>query len=267
MSKSRQAKPADNSHVTPRMVAAVDGVIADAKGNRYAVNKVYAAHNAIFKVNAQPETCSSCLRNRVRELKAWREQYTPADAPPDAEALFNQFLADTGVTTESSNADKRAALILFTEQHADIISDAQRAYIDEALENLDIADVKEAARLAELANGQGSTTAPAAPAEGEGDTTGTDQQNADTQAGNAGTQKDPNNEAYDEPAPGVVRHPMGEDAVPVDFTPSEEDGSKGTVAYADGSKVKAGTYTTAAGLTLAVQPGGKATIKDNEDLL
>jgi len=63
---------------------------------------------------------------------------------------------------------------------------------------------------------------------------------------------------------GVTRYPMPE-GMPIDFTPDEDSDVKGTVKYADGSKVKAGTYTTVNGLQIAVQPGGKANIKD-EDL-
>lgn len=41
------------------------------------------------------------------------------------------------------------------------------------------------------------------------------------------------------------------------------EGDTGTVTQADGKALNAGTYTTKEGDTLAVQPGGKATLKSN----
>lgn len=56
-------------------------------------------------------------------------------------------------------------------------------------------------------------------------------------------------------------HVIEVDALKLVYTPSAEDASKGTVAWEDGSKVKAGTYTSLAGVNIAVQVGGKASIK------
>ena len=63
------------------------------------------------------------------------------------------------------------------------------------------------------------------------------------------------------PEPILVRVTDGE---PFLFTPGEEP-DKGTVRYENGKAVKAGTYTSEDGKTVSVQPGGKATIKE-EDL-
>lgn len=65
------------------------------------------------------------------------------------------------------------------------------------------------------------------------------------------------------PAEGVTRYSLGEEFIPIDFTPGEDDVTKGTVLYADGDKVKAGTYNSDSGIAIAVQPGGKATIKED----
>jgi len=75
--------------------------------------------------------------------------------------------------------------------------------------------------------------------------------------------KDPNAPQYDAPAKGVTRYPMPEDGIPLDFTPSADNALKGTILHADGSNVKAGTYTAADGTTIAVSVGNKATIKDD----
>lgn len=65
------------------------------------------------------------------------------------------------------------------------------------------------------------------------------------------------------PARGVIRIPMAEEGVFVDFTPEDgadfQDGAKGTVIQVGGKSVKAGTHLTATGDTLKVQVGGKAT--------
>jgi len=65
----------------------------------------------------------------------------------------------------------------------------------------------------------------------------------------------------EEPEPITIKVTEGE---PFFFTPGEEP-DKGMVKYENGKAVKVGTYTTEDGKTVSVQPGGKATIKD-EDL-
>lgn len=74
---------------------------------------------------------------------------------------------------------------------------------------------------------------------------------------------DPTIEGHVPPAEGVTRYPMGKE-LPLDFTPSKDNALKGTIKNADGSGVKPGTYTTASGQTIAVQVGGKATIKEDD---
>lgn len=70
---------------------------------------------------------------------------------------------------------------------------------------------------------------------------------------------------FQAPAKGVTRYPVAE-GLPFDFTPGKEDANKGTIALADGAKVKAGTHTTADGTTLVVQANGNARIEAAEDL-
>ena len=54
---------------------------------------------------------------------------------------------------------------------------------------------------------------------------------------------------------------ISDDAMSLLFTPNADEDNKGTVAWTDGSKVKAGTYVSKDGVNIAVQVGGKATIK------
>ena len=163
-------KGVDYSKVTPALVKQVKDVIADADKHTYSVSKVYAAHNAAFGLREQPQTCSSCLRNRARDLRDWLKGY-------------------------DDYAGKS----------------------------------EEAKRLADEAA------------------------------------KDQNNPQYAAPAPGVIRIPLT-DGAPMDFTPvSEDDQTKGTVSWPDGTKVAPGKYTTARGETIVVQVGSKGRI-EVEDL-
>lgn len=189
---TKTKKGVDYSKVTPALVKQVKDVIADADKHTYSVSKVYAAHNAALGLREQPQTCSSCLRNRARDLRDWLkgyDDYAKANAPkPETPPAGNEG------TDEGGKAQ-------------------------------------------------------------DGDQTG--------QSGDADT--DPNNPQYDAPAPGVVRIPMKEGA-PIDLTPaSEDDQTKGTVTYADGTKVAPGKYTTARGETIVVQVGSKGRI-EVEDL-
>lgn len=177
---TKTKKGVDYSKATPALVKQVKDVIADADKHTYSVSKVYAAHNAAFGLREQPQTCSSCLRNRARDLRDWLKGY---------------------------------------DEYAGKSEEAKR-----------LADEAEAKRLADEAEA-----------------------------------KDPNNPQYEAPAPGVVRIPMKEGA-PIDLTPaSEDDQTKGTVSYADGTKVAPGKYTTARGETIVVQVGSKGRI-EVEDL-
>lgn len=180
-------KGVDYSKATPALVKKVKDVIADADKHTYSVSKVYAAHNAAFGLREQPQTCSSCLRNRARDLRDWLkgyDEYAKANAPePGTPPAGNEGTGKDGDQTR--------------------------------------------------------------------------------QSGDAAT--DSNNPQYDAPAPGVVRIPMKEGA-PIDLTPaSEGDQTKGTVSYADGTKVTPGRYTAARGETIVVQVGGKGRI-EVEDL-
>lgn len=159
----------DYSRVSPGLVERVNGVIEESKQHRYSVSRVYAAYNEAFGKQERPQTCSSCLRNRVRELVRWQEGY-------------NEYLAAKEVPP-----------------------------------------------------------VPPVP----------------TEEVSAEVHPDPNNPQFAEPAQGVIRVPMAE-GLPIDFIPTDDDGHKGTVKYADGTAVKPGSYKTARGAWVTVQVGGKA---------
>lgn len=41
------------------------------KTHRYSMSRIYGAYNAVFGTKEQPQSCSSCLIRKVRELKEW----------------------------------------------------------------------------------------------------------------------------------------------------------------------------------------------------
>lgn len=183
-------KTVDYSKATPDLVRQVIDVIADADKHKYSVSKVYAAHNAAFGLREQPQTCSSCLRNRVRDLRKWLDGHTASvkdENPVDDKTL-------TGTSENPIEGKGISSVVISPPPQYDT---------------------------------------PEAP-------------------------------GYVGQAEGTVRYPMAE-GIPFDFLPNEGTLVKGTVLYADGLKVKPGTYVTADGLEIAVQPGGKASIKEVEE--
>lgn len=180
----------DFTGVTEAQVAAVDGVLAEAKKHTYSVSRVYGAYNDVMGTKDEPQSCPSCLRTRVKELQDWKRAYD-------------------GRTAEGAGDPKAA---------------------------------------------KGKTEKPAAPA------ANTNVQYSDAEG-----------EGYVAPGEGVTRllQAEGADGLPFDFTAGEDLAApnKGSVKYADGSTVKPGTYVTADGSTLGVQPGGKATITAADDSL
>lgn len=63
------------THVTPELIERVRRVIADSVRHTYSVSRVYGAYNEAMKKNELPQTCGSCLKRRVRELKIWLAEY------------------------------------------------------------------------------------------------------------------------------------------------------------------------------------------------
>lgn len=231
MAKQKANAPLSLKEVDAKLMGMIKSVIADSEKHTYSMSKVYHAHNSVFKRNDKPQSCPSCLRNRVAELRSWltkEKQSEPKPAtPPAPEAVagtdyakaLESELAKAGF--DSSTPFEDIAPVI-DEMIANAKDDAAKAYYESAREQM------------------------AADAETEGP---------------APQYLDPSGEGFVPPAEGVVRYPMGQgDELPIDFTPSEDDELKGVVRYADGGNVKAGTYTAADGSTIKVQVGGKASI-------
>lgn len=105
----------DYSKITPSLVKQVKDVIADADKHTYSVSKVYTAHNAAFGLREQPQTCSSCLRNRTRNLRDWLkgyDEYSKANAPkPETQALVTNVRTKKVKSRAATKQGKAATLI------------------------------------------------------------------------------------------------------------------------------------------------------------
>lgn len=77
-------------------------------------------------------------------------------------------------------------------------------------------------------------------------------------------EKEVGTDTANDPVPDNLISLKGSD-VGIVFTPTNEAKTKGKVLYADGTAVKPGSYETATGDTVVVQPGGKANFKKNEE--
>lgn len=64
------------SDATPEQVAAAKQIIEDAAKHRYYVSRIYGMYNTVTGKNEAPQTCSSCLRARAREISKWYEEGT-----------------------------------------------------------------------------------------------------------------------------------------------------------------------------------------------
>lgn len=100
-------KGVDYSKVTPALVKQVNDVIADADKHTYSVSNVYAAHNAVFGLREQPQTCSSCLRNRARDLRDWLKGYDEyANAPkPETPPAGNEGTGEDSKARDGQSGD------------------------------------------------------------------------------------------------------------------------------------------------------------------
>lgn len=225
---TNKTKGPDYSKATPDLVKKVKEVIADSTKRTYSVSKVYGAYNEAYGLNETPQSCTSCLVNRAGLLVKWMEGY-------------EAYTAGNGATAEQRAADFAA--------HADAVK-----LMDVATDKAAVFHAKDGAFI---------------DVDGKPAPTGIYLNEADGKrydVDNAGMFTEvlsgPENDA---PAPGVIRIPMPEGAS-IDLTPDEgaaptDPVIKGKVKYIDGNAVKPGTYATSTGAELAVQVGGRGTLK------
>lgn len=238
-------------HVTPQLIGLVETVLTEGQKHTYSVSRVYAAYNGALQKKDNPQSCSSCLRARVRELTKWYAEYRKANPAKKGEKAVEVKPEDTTeFTTANQGVDQTedqkdgAALEAFYAAH-----EAKLAELGVTAESTD-ADLLEALEV--LSTGEGVT-------EEEASHYGAQIEIVSARIA-AATTEDQHQVTTD----GALRL-AEEGAQGIKFTPNEGETVKGLVEWADGTKVKPGKYPLADGRELAVQVGGKATIKE-EDL-
>lgn len=262
MSKNKKPAGIAWGEASDELKAKVKLVLQMAQNNRYSVSRIYAAHNAVFGLKETPETCSTCLTSREKSLRKWWAENAVEEAQ-DAHQPIN-----TDSVNHDENAKPADAVKVKTtgEKHtppADS-ADAQDQADGAALEAFYAAHEAKLAELGVTADSSDEDLLEALEvlAGTEGNTE-EDQQHYDAQVAIVKQRLvDKSDDTHDRnEALSAVPHVIEEGALKLMYTRSTEDASKGTVAWEDGSKVKAGTYTSLAGVNIAVQVGGKATIK------
>lgn len=221
---SKKADAANYENVTPQLIEQVKAVLADAEKHTYSVSKVYGAYNTALGKNDKPETCASCLRIRVDALKKWLK-----DAPKDlkTEAAKNEK------TVEPTYQDVVTRLGIGSEWNGN--PESEYATLGTVLGNDYPTKLSEAEKTVVQAR-------------------------ADELYAGLVQYDNPEGNYYAAPVEGANRYAMAE-GLPLDFMPGADDASKGTVTYADGSKVKAGTYEAADGTKLVAQANGNARVE------
>lgn len=230
-----------SNSITPQVVAQVEAVLADKKKNRYSTSGIYAAHNAVFNKNEAPQSCASCLKKRAEALEKW----------------YNALELTAVVNVGENPKGARPAPYIETFM---IIDGERFTVVDDETEQPTTVNFTPASEGANhgIATDVKGKPAPAYLYEQEG--------KAYLVTGEEGAYEDVTEKLktlYDEAQDFDlmdVTNKKGE-AFKIKFVTVE--GDTGTVTQADGKALNAGTYTTKDGDTLAVQPGGKATLKSN----
>lgn len=260
--------------------------------NKYSVSRIYAAHNAVFNLKEEPQTCSTCLTSRVAALRKWWSENEPKtdkvattgeaqeatsydgvvskykinfDGGSELDTLGTFLTAGAATDKVGKGGISENELELLRQRHNELTAAHHETDLQTRING----------KLAELGVDGDSTDAEvfeayevlaASPDTAEDERT---QLNAALEvyhrqaADNLKTIDDnaPNPADIDASKLGYKILNMGAEVMGMHFTPNDGDTAKGTVLNADGSKVKAGTYKTADGRTVSVQVGGKASIK------
>lgn len=97
--------------ITPEVVADVRRIVEESVRHSYSVSRIFEAHNLIFNRRDTPQTCSTCLRNRVRDLKRWLAEYDAASAALEAapEAAPEAAEAEAKPKRRARKAGQKAA--------------------------------------------------------------------------------------------------------------------------------------------------------------
>lgn len=267
MSKASN-KGVDYGKFDPYFIEQVKGVIAEADRHKYSVSRVYGAYNKAHGKNDKPQTCSSCLRNRVRELRKWYEGYTKFEAEQKKTLKAGIGNTDTGVDLGTAEGDTHVETFIIIDGEAFTVVDEETNEPTTVI----FTPSEEGAAFGKATDVKGKPAPPYVYEQnGKAYLVSGDEGNYTEVTGEPIAEvkdvepqySDPVAPGFVAPALGVIRIPLTE-GLPIDFTPNKDNAEKGKVKYADGTAVKAGTYATATGDEIAVQPGGKATLKNND---
>jgi hypothetical protein len=197
-------------NVTPELLAQVREVLDMAAKSRYSVSKVYGVWNAVMGKTETPQTCPTCLRNRVKGLREWYE----------GQALHVQ-------TDDPTSHDSNSGGIDYTDNSQ-----------SEGGESVD-----------PIGTPDDDTAPPQDEERPDGVELGADNETRTALMNGAPID--------------VIRLHVPSLEWPVYFEPGDKDLNKGTARYEGGGSIKPGKYETSDGRELAVQPGGRATLKEN----
>jgi len=203
--------------VTAELLGKIAEVLDMASRNRYSAKAVYGAYNEVMGRNDRPETCATCLRNRVRELRKWYDSVKPL---PESVVNWGVHVQPDDPTAPSSEGDGVPPGVLFQ--------------------------------------------TPGERPDGEPDPSGDADERPDVLPIGVQLLGDALGVEEGEPVD-VTRLHIAALPLPVYFAPGDKDPKKGRAFMEGNVSIKPGKYEASDGRELAVQPGGKATLKDAPD--
>lgn len=255
--------------VTPAVLMQVEEVLKMAANYRYSASKVYAAHNLVFGKNETPDTCASCNKKRADALRKWYNGYqsqlvdeTPVsvnvdtrDEFKDLDGIYGHFYNTIAEVDPDAQNETEGINAILKKNGADLFP-GETELLNARL--ADLQGINEAGQIDPTAfdNLQASS-----------DTVG---MNSNTQPGAKGL-NEPNTITGGMDAQTITEADLTEGLLILKNKKGEtftgifdsEDGVNGKLVDAEGNSLKPGTYTTETGDSYAVQPGGKATYKND----
>lgn len=253
----------DFKTVSPALVQEVENVLAEAAKHKYSASRVYSAHNQVMGKTETPEVCASCLKKRAEALRKWYGEYTmhqanesndllnaegqaltnvPRETFTDLDGIYGYYAATiVGAPTETTDEleGEVAGIIAIMEKHADELAESENDLLTSRLGDIKAQQILD------------TVTAPNVGNYGTDEVKGTtpvkildDQEVIDAAKVDLLALKNKKGESFS-------------------GTFNSEDGVNGQLLDAEGVSFKPGTYSTETGDSYAVQPGGKATYKND----
>lgn len=278
---SKTVKQLSYGEAPAKLKNEVDYVLAQADQHNYYATLIYNAYNAVFGLTEVVQTCSSCLRSRVKKLRDWRSNSKKTTAATklseeQVEAKVLELLEGAGVNADTQPHEALQAVRKLSagNHHEQVLEElkkgetALQAKIDadneEAQERAKRDAAVEGLGLTEDSSAEDITTAFNSLIAAEG-----------TSAEAAKYYEALRDVNIQHLATSTVDKPHDlpntsielKDGSFLVFTPNEgeefKDGARGLVLTGDGGNVKAGTYETKGGDFVKVQVGGKARFEVN----